>query len=288
MSETSEENDSDMASHIDIRSPALAMEMSIQEQLEDELSEQVMEREERHRSFSPSPSPQLKGKQMRAGEGSFRRQPLGDLDVEDLASTEATTSNNTEERPYNEGDQLSERAWRELSSDEAWKLSSNRRASDLVCEAQLSKGDARLMIYRSICEPEYALRDIEFRDGLWQIMDKIEELSKAHFAFTIPEDEHHTVLASMFGSMSRQTVKVIGCVASGGPDGEKGWHALFYDKERRQALVCAIIGNVLSEQVFQHIFFGGEPEHIEAVARLQQEHQDEDGNSPVSPHSSTF
>jgi hypothetical protein len=77
--------------------------------------------------------------------------------------------------------------------------------------------------------------------------------------------------------MSEKTVKVIGCVASGGPEGEQGWRDLFYDQEKRQALVCAIIGNVIVEQVLQHIFFGGESEHTRIVAKLQERYQNEDG-----------
>jgi hypothetical protein len=92
----------------------------------------------------------------------------------------------------------------------------------------------------------------------------------------------------MFGSMSRETVKIIGCVASGGPEGEDGWRSLFYDQEKRHALVCAILGNVISEQVLQHIFFGGAPEDIEDVAILQERHRDADGTSPISPPSSIF
>ena len=270
------EIDINNTSNLGTQSPALALELSIQEQLEDEVSEQIMN-EERYRSTSPSPSPQLKGKQKKADEGSHRRQPLGDHDLEDLSSVGATTVNNTAENPYNKGDQLSERAWRRLSNHEAWDLSSNRKALDLVREAESSGLDPKILISHSIREPEYALRDIEFRDGLWQLMDKMEQFGKAHFAFDIEEDKDDAALTNMFGSMSMKTVKVIGCVASGGPEGEKGWHSLFYDEEKRQALVCAIIGNVVSEQVFQHIFFGGEPEEIKAVAKLQQEYQAEDG-----------
>jgi hypothetical protein len=285
------------SSPIDFRSDALELEMSVQEELEtehqqelldeyengdeimDDKPEEVINEEEGFRSSPPSSSP------MR--ERSPRR-PLGELTMEDIVPMETTASRTTAQDMNIVKDQLPKKAWRELSNDEAWNRSPNRRALELIREAQRLRLDAASMIQESIGEPEYALRDVEVRDGLWQIMNQMEEFSKAHFTFDVPEDAHHIALTETFRSMSKETVKVIGCVASGGPEGEQGWRSLFYDQEKRQALVCAIIGNVISEQVLQHIFFGGEPGQVRAVARLQSEYQNEDGKSLEPIHSCTI
>jgi hypothetical protein len=271
------ENNSDPASFIGSKSPALTMELSIQEQLEEEQSEEAMDDEDRHRSSSPSPPPRSKGKQRAFGHRNPVRQPLGDLDLEVLASIEATANSNTAPNPGSS-----------IPDDGSWDDAPNRRAQDFILEAQRSRGDAAYLIQRSIREPEYSLRDVEIRDGLWQIYSQMEDFSRVHFAFDLQKDAHHVALKSMFGSMSRETVRIIGCVASGGPEGEDGWHSLFYDQEKRHALVCAILGNVISEQVLQHIFFGGAPEDIEAVAILQERHRDADGTSSISPPSNIF
>jgi hypothetical protein len=275
--ERANENDSDPASLIGSQSPALAMELSIQEQLEDEQSEEAMDDEDRYRSSSPSPPPRSKGKQRAFGQRNHVHQPLGDLDMDVLPSIEATTNSNTATSPGSS-----------IPHDESWDDAPNRRAQDFILEAQRSKSDAAYLIQRSIREPEYSLRDVEIRDGLWQIYSQMEDFSRVYFAFDLKKNAHRVALKNMFGSMPRETVKIIGCVASGGPEGEDGWLSLFYDQKKRHALVCAILGNVISEQVLQHIFFGGAPEDIEAVVILQERHRDADGTFPISPSSSIF
>jgi hypothetical protein len=275
--ENANENNSDPASLIGSQSPALTMELSIQEQLEEEQSEEAMDDEDRHRSSSPSPPPRSKGKQRAFGQRHHVRQPLGDLDLDVLPSIEETTNSNTAPSPGSS-----------IPDDGSWDDAPNLRAQDFILEAQRSRGDAAYLIQRSIREPEYSLRDVEIRDGLWQMYSQMEDFSRVHFAFDFQKDTQHVALENMFGSMSRETVKIIGCVASGGPEGEDGWRSLFYDQEKRHALVCAILGNVISEQVLQHIFFGGAPEDIEDVAILQERHRDADGTSPISPPSSIF
>ncbi|KAF1946784.1 hypothetical protein EJ02DRAFT_491686, partial [Clathrospora elynae] len=122
-------------------------------------------------------------------------------------------------------------------------------------------------------EPEYSLSDIEICHGLWLVMSQMGDLAR-DFLMTEKLVVPHV---SFCKSLSHETAKVIGCVASGGPSGVGGWHNLFMDGEKRRALVCAIIGNVLVEQVFQHIFFGGEANDIQTIIYLQTEHQNEDG-----------
>lgn len=123
-------------------------------------------------------------------------------------------------------------------------------------------------------EPEYAFRDVETRDGVWQMMDQIEAFAKEHFSFELKDK---TRLRAAFENMPKETVKIIGCVASGGPAGASGWEDLFLDSDKRQALVCAIVGNVIVEQVFQHMFFGGTEEQIKEVSYIQYTHRNHDG-----------
>ncbi|KAH8728458.1 hypothetical protein GQ44DRAFT_647100 [Phaeosphaeriaceae sp. PMI808] len=107
-------------------------------------------------------------------------------------------------------------------------------------------------------------------------MDQIERLTKTSFAFEVVPSGT-TLPQRFFKQFSAETVKVIGCLASGGPGGVQGWHDLFLDVPKRQALVCAIISNVLVEQVFQHIFFGGIAKHVKNLTMLQEQHCNEDG-----------
>lgn len=166
--------------------------------------------------------------------------------------------------------------WLTMSIEEKWTHDANRQARTLLGVYRAHPNLLRPRIKRELKEPEYVLRDAEIRDGLWQVMDKMDNFAKKYFSFHL-QFNPEGLSADKFEHMTPQTAKIIGCIASGGPAGVQGWHDLFFDAEKRQALVCGIIGNVLIEQVYQHTFFGGEVEHIEAMAAMQEEHQDADG-----------
>ncbi|KAF2868845.1 hypothetical protein BDV95DRAFT_499986 [Massariosphaeria phaeospora] len=159
----------------------------------------------------------------------------------------------------------------ESSIHPEWREKPNKRARTLL--SQFGDGAGR-KILQEVKEPEYAAIDAEVRDGLWQIMDEMEIVAKKFFDFDFLGGSS---LTAAFSSMTPETVKVIGCVASGGPGGEEGWRQLFKNKHQRHALVCAIIGNVIVEQVLQHVFFGGDMEDVEALTDIQRDHQHEDG-----------
>jgi hypothetical protein len=157
--------------------------------------------------------------------------------------------------------------WNSLTADEKWKVKPNRRAREL-------QGDKDL-IQKEIQEPEYALHYAEIRDGMWEIMAQMQRFSNNF----LKSEKPVTVDAKFFSTLASETAKVIGCVASGGPGSVKGWHDLFIEDDKRRALSCAIMGNVLVEQVFQHMFFGGSAAQIETLIRIQADNRNADGKS---------
>jgi hypothetical protein len=154
-------------------------------------------------------------------------------------------------------------------SKEKWSTKQNRRAREI-----LNTNPSCAALLEGLQEPAYACRDTEIRDGIWKMMSQMEDFVNKHFDFEI---NHATRLQSTFESLAPETVKIIGCVASGGPAGASGWEDLFLVKEKRKALVCAIVGNVLVQQVFEHIFFGGTEAQVREVAGIQETHREKDG-----------
>jgi hypothetical protein len=148
----------------------------------------------------------------------------------------------------------------------------NKHASDVATSASNPK---RAML-GDIQDPEYALCDVEIRDGLWHLMNLMDRLAQRYFAFDIHQ-HNSTIPKSFFNQISPETARLVGCVASGGPGGVQGWHYLFLDGQKRRPLVMAIVGNGLVEQVFRHIFFGGIAKHVRMLTELQKEHKNEDG-----------
>jgi hypothetical protein len=183
---------------------------------------------------------------------------------------------------------------RASSAEPSWTDAPNRRARKILEGYNGDKAQAAIAIRDSLretdpagkTEPLYALRDAEIRDGMWQLNDKLERFASEHYDFDFGSmgPGNKEVLEAAFASMTPETVTLIGCVASGGPSGAKGWKSLFHHKQKRRALVCAIIGNLLVEQVFEHIFFGGSSQDEEYLDKLQHDHSDEDGKSSVSRH----
>jgi len=192
--------------------------------------------------------------------------------------------------------------WHEKTPEERWNTQPNLRAREL--------SSPRLIRAELPSEPDYAFRDAEIRDGLWSLMSSVEDFSKKYF----PSGAHasHTTSSMFkdtngdgnenengdengdgdgdgdwdvdvfinkdwFSTLPPETAKLINCVASGRPSGLWGWHDLFVNTEKMQALVCGMIGNVLSEQVLQHEFFGGGEEGVGAVRGVQREGKDLDG-----------
>lgn len=159
--------------------------------------------------------------------------------------------------------------WSALSSSQKWSTDPNLRAREL---------GSKSAIYADLHEPEYAMRDAEIRDALTHLVSLIQGFSREFFTGEVRIPAPDGILpASFYEQMTPQTAKVVHCVASGGPAGQWGWHGLFLNEEKRQALVCGVIGNVLVEQVFENVCFGFGKEDKDAFAALERELKDEDG-----------
>lgn len=151
-----------------------------------------------------------------------------------------------------------------------WLTAPNRHARILSAQ-----GISPTTILSSLNEPAYACRATETRDALLRLTAQIAAFAEEFFS--IPADA--TRLRAVLASLQPATVRIIGNVASGGPGGALGWEELFLDREKRVALVSAVVGNVLVEQVLGHVMFGGSGEQVEEVRGVEWEMRGEDGKS---------
>jgi hypothetical protein len=167
--------------------------------------------------------------------------------------------------------------WSTLPSAQKWSTNPNLHAREL-CSATAIRTSLPH-------EPPYSFQETEISDGLLHLTSSIER-----FVLTlIPRGAHasHTffdagtgdtrVKTSFFESLAVETVKVVSYIASGGPSGVSGWHSLFVEKEKLQALVLGVVGNCVTEQVLRHAFFGGSEEGVAAVRGVEEEMRDADG-----------
>ena len=93
-----------------------------------------------------------------------------------------------------------------------WHIKPHLRARQLL----ETNGHDTAALLEDLQEPAYVCRDAEIRDGVCKLTKQIEDFAKEQFVFVI---EDGTRLRSAFESMAPETVKIIGCVASGGPAG---------------------------------------------------------------------
>ncbi|KAF2661976.1 hypothetical protein K491DRAFT_570716, partial [Lophiostoma macrostomum CBS 122681] len=160
-----------------------------------------------------------------------------------------------------------------------WDTTPNKQARNVLAAHafDVKKAGKAIKQDTALAEPEYAFRDVEIRDALWETMTEMSLFAQKHFGFTFEDNaENRKKLTAAFQTMTPETVQVIRCVGSGGPGGQDGWRDLFFNKEKRKALVCGIIGKVFVQQVYQHSFFGGSIVEETELLRLQKQHQDED------------
>jgi hypothetical protein len=201
-----------------------------------------------------------------------------------------SSTNNTSKLPSNRISHPT--AWSTLHPSEKWSTDPNLHARQLHSNPQL-------ILAQLPNEPAYAFRDTELRDAIWALMHRIEDFARtffpqqqrrrgAHASSPFGDDDDRgnnngderveVVLNERFYSgLSPETARVIACVASGGPGGVSGWHDVFMNREKMQALVCGIIGNVVSEQVLKHGFFGGTEEGVQRVREVEKDMRDSDG-----------
>ncbi|KAI8933661.1 hypothetical protein NX059_009382 [Plenodomus lindquistii] len=143
-----------------------------------------------------------------------------------------------------------------------------------IVDASPSLSAAKETIASSWPCPLYTIRDVEIRDTLDDICDQIRTLSRDHFGAA---NTHFAVDTRFFERLTDDTARLVGCVASGGPGGEQGWIELFDNVQKRRALICAMVGNLLVEQVLRHPFFGGGEEGSEEVGGAEERFRDGDG-----------
>jgi hypothetical protein len=191
-------------------------------------------------------------------------------------STPVTTSTRFETSP-------------KVTSSDPWISSTkspNTMANEILSANKNNVFKAKIAIKNSLIEgdykpePEYAFCDVEIRDGLWWVMDLMERFATKYFKDGDKKEVctiKLTELTEIFRLMKLETVKVIGCVASGGPGDEEGWQDLFTSDQKRRALINAIVGNVLTEQVFQHPCFGSGADTQAALKQREKELKSADG-----------
>lgn len=168
------------------------------------------------------------------------------------------------------------------------KVSASQRENEIIRSIIASSENPRKYVQTALQEPEYSIRDTEIRDSLLRLQDLMATFAESLFTFEVPHRKdslvkNGTLLPNFYQQFDHTTVKIIGCIASSGPTGIQGWHDFFLDTEKRKALVLGILGNVVTEQIFGHLFFGGRSDEVQKVNQLQKDLKYEDGKSFTCP-----
>lgn len=89
-------------------------------------------------------------------------------------------------------------------------------------------------------------------------------------------------LGDILVETNEETVRYIGCLAMGGPQGKAGWEELLFDPHCRRGLVVGIIGRALKENVFSELYFGAGDDLARRLKEQEQMLTHQDGKLTFS------
>lgn len=120
-------------------------------------------------------------------------------------------------------------------------------------------------------------RDEEVCRRVHQIRAQIVDFAQAYVAVIVKRARRTSVefLCSDVGNA--KLIRYIGYLAQAGANGLDSWKELLTDNDCLTAIVVGIVSMALKEHVFSALWFGGTPEQIEGVHKLEEEGKDEDG-----------
>ena len=113
------------------------------------------------------------------------------------------------------------------------------------------------------------------RDEVWQFTDT--------YVGSLPRGEPGDCEAvSNLFLACKETVRYVGCIALGGPDGEMSWDSLLTDIHCCMSLVFGMIGRALKEHVFGELWFGANEAQQRELCAQEQSQVDSDGSLSLS------
>jgi hypothetical protein len=122
-----------------------------------------------------------------------------------------------------------------------------------------------------------AHQDLEFCRRVHKLRAQIIDFAQAYVVEIKRNKPQPSVQFLCSNIENAKLVRYIGFLAQGGANKLDSWQELLTDKESLTALVVGIVGHALKEHVFSALWFGGHPEDIDILEKLQEEEKDEDG-----------
>ena len=122
-----------------------------------------------------------------------------------------------------------------------------------------------------------AHQDLEVCRRVHKLRAQIIDFAQA-YVVEIKRNKPQPLVQSLCSNFENaKLVRYIGFLAQGGANKLDSWQELLTNKESLTALVVGIVGHALKEHVFSSLWFGGHPEDIDILEKLQEEEKDEDG-----------
>ncbi|PVI08306.1 hypothetical protein DM02DRAFT_670 [Periconia macrospinosa] len=163
-------------------------------------------------------------------------------------------------------------------------------------EVKENPDNARWAVTDIVNEPAYAFTDIELSDAIKHLKNLMLRFVERNIKFAPGKNND---LEKVFSGLTPETTRLIGYIASGGPEGEYGWKRFFlhnqdemYDEDggenkKGQALALGIIGKVIAEQVWGHACFGADTSILNDIQDIEKRLKDFDGEFSLLPPPST-
>jgi hypothetical protein len=142
----------------------------------------------------------------------------------------------------------------------------------------LSSGSVPLVNHHKVLRQlSEAHQDLEVCRRVHKLRAEIIDFAQA-YVVEIKQNKHQPSVQVLCSNVENaKLVRYIGFLAQGGANGLHSWEELLTDEEGLTALVVGIVGHALKEHVFSSLWFGGTPEEIDLLEKLQEAEEDQDG-----------
>ncbi|RMZ32951.1 hypothetical protein D0859_02907 [Hortaea werneckii] len=84
-------------------------------------------------------------------------------------------------------------------------------------------------------------------------------------------------LSHLLQPQHAETIRYVGCLALGGPDGTDSWKQLLQSSGTHKALIFGVVARALKEHVFGALWFGATPQQERELNKTQEDLLDKDG-----------
>ncbi|KAI7498451.1 hypothetical protein KC367_g5076 [Hortaea werneckii] len=110
-----------------------------------------------------------------------------------------------------------------------------------------------------------------------QTMDTLKQMIQQYAEGFTDLSSASDPLSHLLQPQHAETIRYVGCLALGGPDGTDSWKQFLQSSGTHKALIFGVVARALKEHVFGALWFGATPQQERELNKTQEDLLDKDG-----------